>query len=51
MILECVPNFSEGRRPDVVEAIARSAEIPGVRVLGSYGRRSQPFGDDGRGRS
>ncbi len=34
MILECVPNFSEGRRPDVVEAIARSAEIPGVRVLG-----------------
>ncbi len=33
-IVECVPNISEGRRPDVYEAIARAAgSVPGVRVL------------------
>ena len=32
-IVECVPNFSEGRRTEVVEAIAREAEVEGVRVL------------------
>lgn len=34
-IVECVPNFSEGRRPDVVDAIAAAvASVPGVRLLG-----------------
>ncbi len=33
--VECVPNFSEGRRPEVVEAIERAArDVAGVRVLG-----------------
>lgn len=33
-LVECVPNFSEGRRADVVEAIAASiASVTGVRVL------------------
>ena len=33
-IVECVPNFSEGRRPDVVEAIAAAIGfVPAVRVL------------------
>ncbi len=33
-IVECVPNFSEGRRKEVVEAIAQAiASVPGVRVL------------------
>jgi len=33
-IVECVPNFSEGRRPDVVEAIAAAiGSVPAVRVL------------------
>src|SRR5712664_3972547 len=33
-IVECVPNFSEGRRPEVVENIvAAIASVPGVRVL------------------
>ena len=32
--IECVPNFSEGRRPDVVEALrAAIAEVPGVLLL------------------
>ncbi len=31
--LECVPNFSEGRRQDVIDACAEAAEAPGVRVL------------------
>jgi glutamate formiminotransferase len=33
LILESVPNFSEGRRPDVVEAIASEARARSVRVL------------------
>ncbi len=31
---ECVPNFSEGRRPEVIGAIRKAAEgVPGARVL------------------
>jgi glutamate formiminotransferase/formiminotetrahydrofolate cyclodeaminase len=34
MLIECVPNVSEGRRANVVEAMARAIEsIPGVRLL------------------
>jgi glutamate formiminotransferase len=33
-LMECVPNFSEGRRPDVIKAIADSARgVNGVKVL------------------
>ena len=32
-IVECVPNFSEGQRPEVVEAIRRAMEQPGVAIL------------------
>ena len=32
-IVECVPNFSEGRRPEVVEAIRRAMERPGAAIL------------------
>lgn len=33
-LIECVPNFSEGRRPEVIEAIVASvARVPGVVVL------------------
>lgn len=33
-IVECVPNFSEGRRPEVVDAIAGAIRsVPGVRLL------------------
>lgn len=33
-LVECVPNFSEGRRPEVVEAIvAAMLAVPGVRLL------------------
>lgn len=33
-IVECVPNFSEGRRGEVVEAIVASiAAVPGVKIL------------------
>ncbi|WP_286978335.1 glutamate formimidoyltransferase [Aminobacterium sp. UBA5514] len=33
-LVECVPNFSEGRRGDVVEAIVDAARgVPGVKVL------------------
>lgn len=33
-VVECVPNFSEGRRPEVVEEIvAAIAAVPGVHVL------------------
>ena len=35
-IVECVPNFSEGRRKEVVETIANAiASVPGVRLLDS----------------
>jgi glutamate formiminotransferase/formiminotetrahydrofolate cyclodeaminase len=33
-LVECIPNFSEGRRPEVIEAIRSAiAQVPGVRVL------------------
>src|SRR3989337_4056257 len=33
-VVECVPNFSEGRRPEVVDAIAAAiASAPDLRVL------------------
>jgi glutamate formiminotransferase len=32
-VVECVPNVSEGRRPDVVAAIAEAAAVPGVAIL------------------
>ena len=33
-IVECVPNFSEGRRPEVIEALIETiAGVPGVMVL------------------
>jgi glutamate formiminotransferase len=33
-IIQCVPNVSEGRRPEVVEAIVRAvAETPGIHLL------------------
>ena len=34
MLIECIPNVSEGRRPDVVAAIAAAIRaVPGVRLL------------------
>ncbi|MFZ5825919.1 MAG: glutamate formimidoyltransferase [Bacillota bacterium] len=33
-IIECVPNFSEGRRPEVIEAIAGAIAAQGVKLLG-----------------
>lgn len=33
-IVECVPNFSEGRRPEVIREIVDSiAQVPGIRLL------------------
>jgi glutamate formiminotransferase len=33
-IIECIPNISEGRRPEVIEAIAAAIRaVPGVRLL------------------
>src|SRR5690606_16867570 len=33
-LIECVPNFSEGRRPEIVEQIAATIRaVPGVTVL------------------
>src|SRR5687767_10840955 len=33
-VIECVPNFSEGRRPEVIEAIAASIrQVEGVKLL------------------
>ncbi len=33
-LVECVPNFSEGRRPEVIEAIADEVRnVPGVKLL------------------
>ncbi|NJN83708.1 MAG: glutamate formiminotransferase, partial [Caldilineaceae bacterium] len=33
VLIEAAPNFSEGRRVDVVDAIARAIHAPGVRLL------------------
>jgi len=36
-IVECVPNFSEGRRPEVIDAIVDALrEVPGIRVLDQH---------------
>ena len=36
-IIECIPNFSEARRPEVVTAIRQAiAEVPGVSVLDQH---------------
>lgn len=36
-MLECVPNFSEGRRPAVISALQRAARsVPGVRLLDTH---------------
>ncbi|NTV46073.1 MAG: glutamate formiminotransferase, partial [Chlorobiales bacterium] len=33
-LVECVPNFSEARRPDVIDAIIQAIKaVPGVHVL------------------
>ncbi len=32
-LVACVPNFSEGRRRDVIDAILRALEVPGARVV------------------
>jgi len=33
-LVECVPNFSEGRRPEVIDAIVKeSLSVPGVKLL------------------
>ena len=32
-IVECVPNISDGRRPEVYNAVARAAVVPGVELL------------------
>ncbi|PYQ26961.1 MAG: glutamate formimidoyltransferase [Acidobacteria bacterium] len=32
-LVECVPNISEGRRGDVIEAVAAAAAVPGVTLL------------------
>lgn len=37
MLIESVPNFSEGRRSEVMAAIADAARIDGVKVLGMEG--------------
>lgn len=32
-IVECIPNFSEARRPEVIDQIVAAASLPGVRLL------------------
>jgi len=32
-VVECIPNFSEGRRPEVIEAIVAAVEACGVKLL------------------
>ena len=32
-LVEIVPNFSEGRRPEVIDAILEACRVPGVRML------------------
>jgi glutamate formiminotransferase len=32
-LIECVPNFSEGQRPEVIEAIISAMNVDGVRLL------------------
>lgn len=35
-IVECVPNFSEGRRPEIIEAIRQAMRRPGVTILDQH---------------
>ncbi len=36
-LVECIPNFSEGRRPDVVDAICAAIQsVPGVHILDQH---------------
>ncbi|MBC7910547.1 MAG: glutamate formimidoyltransferase [Pyrinomonadaceae bacterium] len=36
-LVECVPNFSEGRKPEIIERLARAIEsVPGAVVLGTH---------------
>ena len=32
-IVECIPNFSEARRPEIIEKIVSAVELTGVRIL------------------
>src|SRR4051794_19789638 len=32
-LVECVPNVSEGRRPEVIDELARAIAVPGVHLL------------------
>jgi len=33
-IIECIPNFSEGRNPSIIQALIAAVEsVPGVRLL------------------
>ena len=36
-LFECVPNFSEGRRPEVLMALRKAAQVPDVAILGLEG--------------
>ncbi len=36
-LFECVPNFSEGRRPEILDALRKAAEVPEVAILGMEG--------------
>jgi glutamate formiminotransferase / 5-formyltetrahydrofolate cyclo-ligase len=34
MLIECIPNVSEGRRPEIISALASAiSAVPGVRLL------------------
>jgi glutamate formiminotransferase / 5-formyltetrahydrofolate cyclo-ligase len=39
-LIECVPNVSEGRRPDIIAAIASAIDTPGVHLLDRSSDRS-----------
>ena len=32
-LIESVPNFSEGRRPEVIQALVQAIQVPGVLLL------------------
>jgi len=49
-LLECVPNFSEGRRPDVVaEIVAAIAAVLGVSRASVYRHLAPPASPSGAG--
>ena len=39
-LIECVPNISEGRRDDVIAALAGAIDVPGIQVLDRSSDRS-----------